>query len=89
MTCPFCDDILTDLPIFYVYEKQPFIGEVHELTVEFGDDILTIFPTIYSKMQHSMYLGGGDYLCIYVRGLAKMFWPNTIGYIVGTYIISD
>ena len=44
MTCPFCDDILTDLPIFYVYEKQPFIGEVHELTVEFGDDILTIFP---------------------------------------------
>ena len=30
--------------IFYVYEKQPFIGEVHELTVEFGDDILTIFP---------------------------------------------
>ncbi len=29
------------------------------------------------------------YLCIYVRGLAKMFWPNTSGYIVGTYIISD
>ncbi len=28
-------------------------------------------------------------LCIYVRGLAKMFWPNTSGYIVGTYIISD
>ncbi len=46
MTCPFCDDILTDLLIFYVYEKQPFIGEVHELTVEFGDDILTIFPKI-------------------------------------------
>ncbi len=31
---------------FFVYEKQPFIGEVHELTVEFGDDILTIFPKI-------------------------------------------
>jgi hypothetical protein len=29
---------------FFMYEKQPFIGEVHELTVEFGDDILTIFP---------------------------------------------
>ena len=25
----------------------------------------------------------------FVRGLAKMFWPNTSGYIVGTYIISD
>ncbi len=28
-------------------------------------------------------------ICIYVRGLAKMFWPNTSGYIAGTYIISD
>ncbi len=28
-------------------------------------------------------------LCIYVRGLAKIFWPNTSGYIVGKYIISD
>ncbi len=34
-------------PDFYVHEKQPFIGEVHELTVEFGDDILTIFPFLY------------------------------------------
>jgi hypothetical protein len=28
----------------YVYEKQPLIGAVHELIVEFRDDILTIFP---------------------------------------------
>ncbi len=28
-------------------------------------------------------------LCIYVRGSAKMFWPNTSGYIVDTCIISD
>ncbi len=28
-------------------------------------------------------------ICIYVQGSAKMFWPNTSGYIVGTYIISD
>ena len=27
-----------------VYEKQPLIGAVHELIVEFRDDILTIFP---------------------------------------------
>ncbi len=25
------------------------------------------------------------FLCIYVRGLAKMFWPYKNGYIVGTY----
>ncbi len=24
-------------------------------------------------------------LCIYVRGLAKILWSNTSGYIVGTY----
>jgi len=30
-----------------VYEKQPLIGAVHELIVEFCDDILTIFPKIY------------------------------------------
>ncbi len=29
------------------------------------------------------------YLCIYARGLAKILLPNTSGYIVGTYIISD
>ena len=29
---------------FYVYENEPFIGEVHELVVVFGDDILTFFP---------------------------------------------
>ena len=27
-----------------VYEKQPLIGAVHELIVDFRDDILTIFP---------------------------------------------
>ncbi len=32
---------------FYGHEKQPFIGEVHELIVEFSDDILTVFPILY------------------------------------------
>ena len=31
-----------------MYEKQPFIGEVHELVVEFGDDILTFFPIFFA-----------------------------------------
>ena len=30
-----------------VYEKQPLIGAVHELIVDFRDDILTIFPKFY------------------------------------------
>ena len=34
-----------------VYEKQPLIGVVHELIVEFCDDILTIFPFIV-KVYH-------------------------------------
>jgi hypothetical protein len=29
--------------ILCVYEKQPLIGAVHELIVDFRDDILTIF----------------------------------------------
>ena len=27
--------------------------------------------------------------CTFVRGLGKILWSNTSGYIVGTYIISD
>ena len=45
----FSADILknrSNLTGFFLYEKQPFIGEVHELIVEFSDDILTVFPSI-------------------------------------------
>ena len=40
------DDNWNSTPNLYVYEKQPLIGAVHELIVEFRDDILTIFPII-------------------------------------------
>ncbi len=36
-----------------------------------------------------MFCAGVSFICIYVRGLAKMFWSYKNGYIVGTYIISD
>ncbi len=43
------DDNWNSTPNLYdVYEKQPLIGAVHELIVEFHDDILTIFPIIFS-----------------------------------------
>ena len=38
------DDNWNSTAILCVYEKQPLIGAVHELIVEFRDDILTIFP---------------------------------------------
>ena len=38
------DDNWNSTAILCVYEKQPLIGAVHELIVDFRDDILTIFP---------------------------------------------
>jgi len=40
------DDNWNSTAILCVYEKQPLIGAVHELIVDFRDDILTIFPKI-------------------------------------------
>ena len=45
------DDNWNSTAILCVYEKQPLIGAVHELIVEFCDDILTIFP--YEYYHHS------------------------------------
>jgi hypothetical protein len=42
--------IIETVPPFCVYEKQPLIAAVHELIVDFRDDILTIFPKIYVFM---------------------------------------
>ncbi len=42
--------IRTAHPIcMYIEKKQPFIGAVYELIVEFRDDILTIFPCKYPE----------------------------------------
>jgi hypothetical protein len=40
------DNNYNGTPNLYVYEKQSLIGAVHELIIEFRDDILTIFPNI-------------------------------------------
>jgi len=40
---------------------------------------------MYGPELNSIFRGENEPLCNYVEGLAKIFWPNTNGYIVGTY----
>ena len=48
------------------HEKQPFIGEVHELIVEFSDDILTVFPCTKLLSAHWTYLYVQNEICEFV-----------------------
>ena len=60
-----------------MYEKQPFIGEVHELTVEFGDDIMTIFPIL--NIMLSPHLVPMYYIDSYIHTFSLYGGPKYVG----------